>query len=277
MSWSEAGPERSPHYFLLDSPQITAKHGTPLAQVQLSTPSRGREVHLFYINPEGIICDAIYANGRVLGGSLGTKGFLAGKDSKLAAIVFNNTTEIRIYFQDSNGFLTELIWVNGGCTWVDLELTTAKGAGIAAVHYFNNRGYFLLIFTQTPDGVIVRKVYHNGVWHGPFVICALEDTYLGTSITAVTVNSGDRAQGDCIRRLFWTRRGGYVQELCVVSSTWGVSPTDVVMPREGGSIAAAVWGLDGARLVYEQEGDSKLCEVALKTKGAAWVKTGFKI
>lgn len=259
---------------------IIAKDNTPLAHATWGTFGGAREIQLFYLNPDNIICDAIYSGGKWAKGSLGDRSFSAGEHSQLAATVWNHQKGVVVYFQDSDDQVLELVYTGSSNEWArydaeQLSLKTAKGAGLHAIHFVIGDKPQLRIYTQTDDHAIISKAY-NDVWEEAVGLYKSTTTPLGTSIVGTMVNTGSENEGLAMVRVYFVGERGIVREVNYHQiSDWNLDPRNLIEgDNNGGSIAAVDWDENNARMIFKKR-EGGLGEMVLD--GKKWDTTDFSL
>lgn len=270
----------SPDSLLIGDTPIIARENSPIAQATWVTIGGAREIRLFYLNADNIICDAVYSSGKWINGSLEAEKFRAGENAKLGATIWNMNTEVWVCFQNSNDELQQLSWKNGIWTLTtDGLMTTAKGAGLGTLYWVDSTGDpQLRVYTQTKDHAIISLDFAKGKWKKPNPLYNSTTTPLGTSITATMVNTGGEHKGLAMVRVYFVGERGIVREInwSTEANAWNQDPRNLVEGQVGGSVAAVDWNLHDARMIYEKR-EGGLGEMVLSGESTTWNATDFSL
>jgi Fungal fucose-specific lectin len=121
----------------------------------------------------------------------------------LAALAYGSGSQIRLYYQDTSGFLRELVLKNDAQPVPYMGACPVKPAfqggrfapnlltGLAAIQWDDDvHGLQVRIYYQNTSGVVEEIVYTNGNWQPAPGACTASEAARGSSLAAVYFNSG---------------------------------------------------------------------------------------
>lgn len=253
-------------------PDAIAKNNTPIAQTSWPGSNGDREIQLFYLKPGNVLCNAVYSSGTWSKGDLEAENIVVAEDGKMAAITWNSNTQVRVYYQNMNNTVQEIVWGKGTLgrnIWVMSNPRVAKmipGAGIGALSFVEGGYEQIRIYTQDATGAIVSEDYREDGWHEPYQMYSSSSIPLGTSIATSIVNTSGERWGLAAATVYFVGEAGMVKELTWKpdAGTWALTlaPANLAEGNIDGSIVAVDWGSSDVRLVYEKS-DGGLGETAL--------------
>ncbi|KAI0503254.1 fucose-specific lectin [Xylaria bambusicola] len=252
------------------TPTFTAKPSSPLAAISFDG---GKEVRVYCVSGEGYLEEYGYSSNKPgwWGGALNKLRFRVAAASKVAAVYWNDNRNIRVYVQDPDNKVQELVYDNSGGWRKGASLPVAQdGSSLAVVRWEKEGRSCLRVYYQARDSSTVKEhCYENSKWfEGEF---SIPDIPPYASITAVVFRD---AQAGVHLRVFlqdssasiiaYHNDGGWVKQGAVVGPL-----------RPGRRIAALEWREGTELRVFYQADDNKIREQAQSNAGA-WYKGEYE-
>jgi Fungal fucose-specific lectin len=191
----------------------SARPGTSIAAVSFQTtmPSRPGtfintqdHIRVYFQTPDNSIVQ--YAFDQETGWDNGTKFEqepTPAPGTALAALAYGSGSQIRLYYQDTSGFLRELVLKNDAQPVPYMGACPVKPAfqggrfapnlltGLAAIQWDDDvHGLQVRIYYQNTSGVVEEIVYTNGNWQPAPGAGTASEAARGSSLAAVYFNSG---------------------------------------------------------------------------------------
>ncbi|KAI1356759.1 fucose-specific lectin [Xylaria sp. FL0043] len=248
------------------SSTFSAKPASPLAVISFDS---GKEVRVYCVSADGYLEEYGYNSKQSSwwSGALTKQKFRVAEASKVAAVYWSEKNNIRVYAQDPDNKIQELVYTDDGGWRKGAVLPTAEvGSSLAAVRW-EKSGTHLRVYYLAPGSTVKEHCYEDSRWFdGEFSINNIPPFASIAAVVWRDSNSGVHlrvyVQDSTARIAVYQNDGGW-------KSQGTIQGTNLGTLRPGRRIAALEWKDGAEQRLYYQADDNKVREEG-QTNGESW-------